>query len=161
MSDKADRSTPALDKLTALKARLSRTDPEFARAQAVEGDAERFCRAVRQSIINARLDAGWDQAELARRVDYSQSTISRLESGKGDLSLKVLFRLAAALGKRPDFALRDGSDDAAATPDDGPTIEVEVLELAEARLWDRLQEAVHESLRDSIDEVKSRRELAE
>lgn len=153
MSEKDDKSNPALRKLTDLRTRLARESPDFARAQAVEANAERFCESVRQSLIKARRDAGWDQAELARRVDYSQSTISRLESGKGDLSLKVLFRLASALGKQPAVVLRDGTDVA--------TDQIRFLELAEVKLKDRLQETIHEIVMDSIDEVKSREGMVE
>ncbi len=44
-----------------------------------------------------RKEKGWSQEELAARLDVSRSHIGRLETGKKQPSLKMLFRLADAL----------------------------------------------------------------
>ena len=51
-------------------------------------------------ILRLRLDRGLTQEQLAKRVGATQSTIARLESGKGNPSLSTLERVAAALGGR-------------------------------------------------------------
>lgn len=48
-------------------------------------------------IIEARLESGLTQKELASRCHVKQSNISRLESGKVNPTLKFLKRLADAL----------------------------------------------------------------
>ncbi len=47
-----------------------------------------------------RKRAGISQAELARRTGMDQSTISRIESGKQEMSVKQLIRIVKACGYR-------------------------------------------------------------
>ena len=51
-------------------------------------------------LIEARTRARLSQAELAKRMGTSQSTIARLESGTGKPSLSTLERFAQATGTR-------------------------------------------------------------
>jgi len=51
-------------------------------------------------LIQARTRARLSQAELAKRMGTSQSTIARLESGTGKPSLSTLERFAQATGSR-------------------------------------------------------------
>jgi ribosome-binding protein aMBF1 (putative translation factor) len=53
-----------------------------------------------RAIIEARAKAGLTQEELARRMQTSQSTIARLESGKAMPSGKTLAKLAKATGTK-------------------------------------------------------------
>lgn len=46
-----------------------------------------------------RRDAGLTQAEVATRLGTSQSAVARIESGRQRLSLAMLRRTAAALGR--------------------------------------------------------------
>jgi transcriptional regulator with XRE-family HTH domain len=48
-------------------------------------------------ILELRLERGWSQSELAKRVGTRQSNISRIESGLANPTLKFLQRLAKAL----------------------------------------------------------------
>jgi ribosome-binding protein aMBF1 (putative translation factor) len=57
---------------------------------------------VMASIAKARRRAGLSQAELARRMKTTQSTVARLESGRGQPSTRTLLRLA----KRRDTGSR-------------------------------------------------------
>ena len=57
------------------------------------------------TIIAARAAQGLTQAELAARMDTSQSYIARLESGRVLPSIRTWQRLAAATGTRPKFTL--------------------------------------------------------
>jgi transcriptional regulator with XRE-family HTH domain len=51
-------------------------------------------------VAKARDRAGLSQAELARRMNTTQSTIARLESGRGRPSTRTLDRFAKATGHR-------------------------------------------------------------
>jgi transcriptional regulator with XRE-family HTH domain len=51
-------------------------------------------------VAKARRRAGLSQAELARRMKTTQSTIARLESGRGKPSTRTLDRFAKATGHR-------------------------------------------------------------
>jgi len=61
---------------------------------------------IARTIINARLSCGISQAELAKRMNTSQSFVARLESGNMLPSTKTLFRVAKATGTKPYFELR-------------------------------------------------------
>ncbi len=52
------------------------------------------------ALIDARSRAGLTQEELASRMDTSQSTIARLESGRTVPSGRTLARFAKATGTR-------------------------------------------------------------
>lgn len=58
-----------------------------------------------ETIIAARAAQGLTQAELATRMETSQSQIARLESGRVLPSIRTWQRLAAATGTRPKFTL--------------------------------------------------------
>ena len=53
-----------------------------------------------RSLIEARMRAGLSQAQLARRMNTSQSYIARIESGQVKPSTAALDRLAKATGLR-------------------------------------------------------------
>src|SRR5436189_5900805 len=78
-----------------LKAMLLK-DPEVRR----EYDALEEEFAVILEVAKARKRAGLSQAELARRMKTTQSTIARLESGRGLPSTRTLDRFAKATGHR-------------------------------------------------------------
>ncbi|HEX5657019.1 MAG TPA: helix-turn-helix transcriptional regulator [Polyangiales bacterium] len=56
--------------------------------------------AVASVLIEARTRAKLSQAELAKKMGTSQSTIARLESGSAKPSLSTLERFAKATGMR-------------------------------------------------------------
>lgn len=58
-----------------------------------------------KTIIAARAAQGLTQAELATRMETSQSYIARLESGRVLPSMRTWQRLATATGTRPKFTL--------------------------------------------------------
>lgn len=78
-----------------LKARLLK-DPEVRK----EYDALEEEFALILEVAKARQRAGLSQAELARRMKTTQSTIARLESGRGLPSTRTLGRFAKATGHR-------------------------------------------------------------
>ena len=84
-----------MTKLKDLKARLLK-DPQVRKHyDALE---EEF--ALMQAVAKARARSGLSQAELAKRMKTTQSTIARLESGRGRPSTRTLARFAKATGHR-------------------------------------------------------------
>ena len=71
-------------------------DPEIRK----EYDALQPERAVIQAIIDARLNSGLTQKELAERTGIAQGDISKLENGNANPSLRTLERLAAGMNMR-------------------------------------------------------------
>ena len=53
-----------------------------------------------RAVVEARLQAGLTQAELAERMQTSQSAVARLESGRVKPSASTLEKLARATGTR-------------------------------------------------------------
>ena len=56
--------------------------------------------ALAEAVAEARVRAGLSQAQLARRMRTTQSTVARLESGRSRPSTRTLDRLARATGHR-------------------------------------------------------------
>ncbi len=56
--------------------------------------------ALIAEVAKARLRAGLTQAQLAKRMKTTQSTVARLESGRGQPSTRTLARFAKATGHR-------------------------------------------------------------
>lgn len=56
--------------------------------------------ALAAAVAKARLRAGLSQVELAKRMKTTQSTIARLESGRGKPSTRTLQNFAKATGHR-------------------------------------------------------------
>lgn len=71
-------------------------DPDYRKEY--EGLEEEFALAA--TVSKARRRAGLSQAELAQRMKTTQSTIARLESGRGLPSTRTLDRFAKATGHR-------------------------------------------------------------
>ena len=61
---------------------------------------EESVRGLHRDIVAARFRRGWTQEELARRTGTTQSAIARLESGRAQLRMRTLRKLAEALGAR-------------------------------------------------------------
>jgi len=97
-----EEASPSVrDQVAALRDRLARTNPAFAAAMEIERGAELLCLQVREDLKARRQALGISQKELAHRVELSQSAISKLEGGAGDISLKTLYRVARALEAHP------------------------------------------------------------
>ncbi|MCX7298519.1 MAG: helix-turn-helix transcriptional regulator [Hyphomicrobiales bacterium] len=56
--------------------------------------------ALIAAVAKARLRSGLTQAQLAKRMKTTQSTVARLESGRGKPSTSTLQRFAKATGHR-------------------------------------------------------------
>jgi len=73
-----------------------REDPAY--REAYEALDEEFTLVA--AMIEARARAGISQGEIAERMQTSQPTVARLESGQGNPSLNTLRRYAMATGTR-------------------------------------------------------------
>lgn len=71
-------------------------DPEYRKHY--DAMEEEFALMI--EVAKARSRSGLSQAELARRMKTTQSTIARLESGRGLPSTRTLGRFAKATGHR-------------------------------------------------------------
>lgn len=61
-------------------------------------------------LVEARLEKGISQAELARMIGTQRSNLCRLESGAQNPSLDTLLKIAAALGKEITMTLEERKD---------------------------------------------------
>ena len=84
-----------MTKLKDLKARLLK-DPAVRK----EYDALEEEFALILAVAKARARAGLSQAQLAKHMKTTQSTVARLESGRGKPSTRTLSRFAKATGHR-------------------------------------------------------------
>jgi len=71
-------------------------DKEFARLYE-ESEAE---FEITKALIQARIDLGLTQKQLADKIGTQQPSISRLESGDYNPSLEFLKKVAQGLGKK-------------------------------------------------------------
>lgn len=71
-------------------------DPEYRTAYDELGPEFDLIR----SVILSRMSAGLTQAQLAERMNTTQSAIARLEGGRTSPSIKTLLRIAQATGTR-------------------------------------------------------------
>lgn len=84
-----------MNELSKLKARLL-ANPDI--RTEYENQAAEF--AIARELISARVRAGLTQGEVAERMETTQSTIARLESGRTMPSLRTLSRYAQATGNK-------------------------------------------------------------
>ena len=71
-------------------------DPEVAAAY----EALKPKYAVIKALIEARRKARLSQAEVAERMGTTQSSIARMESGKGSVTIESVQKYAKATGQR-------------------------------------------------------------
>lgn len=55
-------------------------------------------RSVKNRLKALRAERGWNQAELAERLDVSRQSVNAIETGKYDPSLPLAFRIARLFG---------------------------------------------------------------
>ena len=72
----------------------------------VRGAAKESRPELAQAMIDARLEAGYTQGELASLMATSKSTITRMESGKDLPLVSTLERWAEVTGKRLEIRFR-------------------------------------------------------
>ena len=60
---------------------------------------------TKYKIADARIAKGWSQQELADKMDTTQQTIQRYESGARDIKTSVVLKLSAVLGVTVSYLL--------------------------------------------------------
>ena len=73
-----------------------------------EWDAQSVEREVTRQIVEARMEEGLTQRELARRCGMKASNHSRLENGGGNPSVATLAKIARGLGRRLEIRFAQG-----------------------------------------------------
>ncbi|WP_368233485.1 helix-turn-helix domain-containing protein [Anaerotruncus rubiinfantis] len=63
-------------------------------------------KTVGENIVRLRQLKGWTQEDLAHYADLTVSSISKIERGKSNPTLRTLDRIADALGVETDELLR-------------------------------------------------------
>jgi len=61
-----------------------------------------------RALIEARKRAGFTQAELAARMETTQSAVARMESGRVPPSMRTLAKVARATGTRLRISFEQG-----------------------------------------------------
>lgn len=97
----ARKEGKAVAGIRALRSQLAEENPAFGDAVALADEAESFCRVVRGNLREQRKARGLDQSAVARLLDMTQSAVSKIESGEGDIGMKTVFRYAHALSLLP------------------------------------------------------------
>ncbi len=95
---KAGAEPGFLERLETLGARLEREVPDYRAAADARRRTDALYARVRGALRDLRLAKGWDQARLGAAAGLGQSAISKIESGRADLSFRTICRLADALG---------------------------------------------------------------
>ena len=72
--------------MDALRARLQTGNPKFADASAEEARMVQFCGEVRHDLSARRQRLNLHQEEIAARLNLTQSAISKIEAGRGDIA---------------------------------------------------------------------------
>ena len=80
-----------------------RSDPEYLSAEA----ELRPVLDLAESVIRLRVERGWSQKELARKLGIWQANISRLEHGQANPTLDTLTKLSKVFGV--DLVVRLGN----------------------------------------------------
>lgn len=70
-------------------------------------DEQKKRKEIIAQLVEARLEKGISQAELARMIGTQRSNICRLESGAQNLTVDMLIKITAALGKDMTIFLED------------------------------------------------------
>jgi DNA-binding XRE family transcriptional regulator len=96
-----DPKSKAVAGIQALRDRLSKSSPGFAKASDAEARMEAFCASVRNDLQLRRRNKNLNQEEVAGRLNLTQSAISKIEAGDGDIGLRTIYRYAGAIGLRP------------------------------------------------------------
>lgn len=75
-------------------------DPEFR----AEWESQAVERDITRKIVEARMEEGLTQAQLAERCGMRAANLSRLENGNGNPSVATLERIAKGLGKKLEIS---------------------------------------------------------
>lgn len=72
-----------------------------------EGGVLEIDKAFGDALRAARRGRGWSQERLALEAEANRNYISLVEMGKNSPSVRMLFKLCAALGTHPETLITD------------------------------------------------------
>lgn len=84
-----------------LRREASEKSEAFREAVNKEDEWIGFCQKLRRKLADIRVKRGIDQYQMAEKLEMSQSAVSKIENGKGDIGLLSICRYADALGLSP------------------------------------------------------------
>jgi len=96
--------------------KLSDDIPDFGAALDRETSYRSTCQVLRETLRRLRENQGVTQSDMAKTLGMSQSAVSKIETGDGDIGVITLCRYAGALGMRPEITFAPAGD--AGTADD-------------------------------------------
>lgn len=64
-------------------------------------------RPMKNRLKALRAELGWNQADLAERLDISRQSVNTIETGKYDPSLPLAFRIARLFGQPIEAIFQD------------------------------------------------------
>lgn len=62
---------------------------------------------MKNRLKTLRNELGWNQAELAERLDVSRQSVNAIETGKYDPSLPLAFKIARLFGQPIEAIFQD------------------------------------------------------
>ena len=83
------------------KAELAKDSPEIAAAFDFEEYCGRFLKMTRLQLKFLRKASKISQKDIAERLGMTQSAVSRIENGQGDVGMATVYRYTMALCLRP------------------------------------------------------------
>lgn len=92
------------------EAKLVDEVPELAAALTAEQRFQSVCTKVREDLRDLRVALGLTQGDVAERLGMTQSGVSRLEGGVGDIGLMTVCRYADVLGGRVYVSVKEEAD---------------------------------------------------
>jgi transcriptional regulator with XRE-family HTH domain len=64
-------------------------------------DADRVIKDVGRRVAEVRADLGLTQEQLAERLRMDTNNLQRIETGRQNITIRMIVRLASALGCQP------------------------------------------------------------
>jgi transcriptional regulator with XRE-family HTH domain len=147
-------TSKALAGIEAIRNKLRSGNAKFAAAETAVRDAEAFCAFIRSELRIRRKEAGLDQTQVGEKLNLTQSAISKIENGRGDLGLETLYAYAEAVGLRPSVTFAPVIHDTSS-----PDADLSWSESLKISAND-VEEALAESIPDVVKRIVAKRVAA-
>jgi transcriptional regulator with XRE-family HTH domain len=108
---------------------------------------------LHEKLTNLRKQQGWSQTELGERAKVHIAHISRLENGKSQPSVDMLFRLAKAFGVTMDYLMDEEADEAV------PVSILDKTMVDRIQLVDTLDEQDRQTIINVIDSMLTKKKM--
>lgn len=92
-----------------LRRELTERNPEFRKAAETRREFEQMLLVLRRAMRDTRKRQKVSQGELAAKMATTQSAISAIENGPGDLGVLTLVRYLTGVGVEPAIWLRENA----------------------------------------------------